>query len=157
MSLDLPGISDESTPEEVVSRAFGEANRDRLLTQYFTGKSKLKPNEAWRYVYRLLLWIDRTTGLAHCYESDKAQPGRPWYARSLAFHAWVTQQLETSPSGLADEIDWLFRKASVDLAQAAANARYSKRVRAQREPYMGLGFPEPGADPELVETRVGPN
>ena len=70
---------------------------------------------AWQHVYRLLLWIDRTTGLAHCYESDKAQPGRPWYARSLAFHDWVSTEFHVAPANLADDIDWLFREAVKDL------------------------------------------
>lgn len=147
----LPGIGPESTAQDVVTRAFGEENRARLLEQYFANTPQLAPEEAWRYAYRLLLWIDQTTGLAHCYESDKTQPGRPWYARSMAFHGWVAQQLGITPAALADEIDWLFREASKDLAAVAAQARHSGKVRQQRAPYEGLGFPEPGADPELVE------
>ena len=26
---------------------------------------------------------------AHGYESDKSQPGKAWYSRSLAFHDWI--------------------------------------------------------------------
>jgi hypothetical protein len=103
-------------------------------------------------VYRLLLWIDRTTGLAHCYESDKSQPGRRWYGRSLAFHAWVASALGTTPARLADQIDWLFQRAIEDLA-SAVNSQQRRDVvsaQAQRAPYEGLGFPEPGDDPELV-------
>lgn len=77
-------------PEQVVTRAFGAENRARLLTRYFETADTITTANAWEHVYRLLLWIDRTTALAHCYESDKAQPGRPWYARSLAFHEWVS-------------------------------------------------------------------
>jgi hypothetical protein len=147
----LPGIGPEPSAQEVVKRAFGEENRAKLLERYFSDKQQLSPGDAWLHTYRLLLWIDRTTGLAHCYESDKAQPGRPWYERSLAFHDWVSTQLETSPANLADEIDWLFREASADLAAAAAQAHRSERVKKQRAPYAGRGFPEPGSDPELVE------
>jgi len=78
------------------------------------------PAEAWRHVYQLLLSIDRTTGLAHCYESDKCQPGRHWYGRSLRFHDWMSQQLDVAADVLAEHIDWLFSRASADLAAAAA-------------------------------------
>ncbi|MGH3773789.1 MAG: hypothetical protein ACRDRW_20765, partial [Pseudonocardiaceae bacterium] len=83
-----PAVAVGETPSEVIERAFGAENRARLLGEYFTtvvaSSGELTAGSAWQHVYRLLLWIDRTTNLAHCYESDKCQPGRPWYARSLA-------------------------------------------------------------------------
>ena len=109
----------------------------------------LRPPNAWQHVYRLLLWVDRTTALAHCYESDKAQPGRTWYARSLAFHDWLSQQFAVAPTNLADEIDWLFRQAVRDLATRLINSR-SESYERQRMPYSGRAFPEPGEDPELA-------
>jgi hypothetical protein len=98
----------------------------------------------------LLLWIDRTTALAHCYESDKAQPGRPWYARSLAFHDWVATALKVPPAELGGRIDCLFREAIKDLSKHALSVRASV-YEEQRAPYEGRGFPEPGEDAELVE------
>ena len=98
------------------------------------------------HVYRLLLWIDRTTSLAHCYESDKSQPGRPWYERSLRFHAWVATSLGSTPTRLASEIDWLFKHASRDLA-VGVSARQQKRAGSQKA--SAHGMPEPGRDPEL--------
>jgi hypothetical protein len=136
-------------PKEVVARAFGADNRTRLLAQYFGNAGVITATNAWQHVYRLLLWIDRTTALAHCYESDKAQPGRPWYARSLAFHDWVSCQLDVSPGNLAEEIDWLFREAVKDLAARTVAGRSSAYER-QRTPYKGRDFPEPGEDPELT-------
>lgn len=106
--------------------------------------------DAWQHVYRLLLWIDRTIGLAHCHESDKSQPGRPWYPRSLAYHAWLSHELGVTPDGLADAIDYLFRHASEDLAAALVHRDPRTAAAAdQRAPYDGQGFPEPGEDPEL--------
>jgi hypothetical protein len=131
---------------------FGAANRARLLTRYLEEQTgEVTPANTWEHIYRLLLWIDRTIGLAHCYESDKCQPGRPWYARSLAFHHWLAGALGTSPSSLADEIDVLFQWATEDLAaQAAARSTaLPPDVKRQREPYAGQGLPEPGQDPEL--------
>ncbi|CAN5879719.1 hypothetical protein BH23GEM7_BH23GEM7_07400 [soil metagenome] len=134
---------------EAVSRAFGAENRARLLARYFTDVGTVTPENAWQHVYRLLLWIDRTTALAHCYESDKAQPGRAWYERSLAFHDWVSTTLDVHPAALGDHIDWLFREAVKDLASRALTSR-TVAYEEQRAPYQGRGFPEPGEDPELV-------
>lgn len=154
--------SDSLTPtadKEAVDRAFGAQNRNRLIDQYFDSKSDdgLTSANAWAHVYRLLLWSDPTTGLAHCYESDKSQPGKPWYARSLAFHDWVCSQLSVEPAALGQEIDWLFVKACDDLT--AAVLRREKRLASiaaqQREPYLGRKFPEPGADPELATIIQG--
>lgn len=135
--------------KEVIARAFGAENRARLLDRYFETAESVTPANAWQHVYRLLLWIDRTTALAHCYESDKAQPGRPWYARSLAFHDWVSSQLGVGPGALAEEIDWLFREAVKDLASGVVAGR-NEAYERQRAPYVGRGFPEPGEDPELA-------
>ncbi|SCG38460.1 hypothetical protein [Micromonospora coxensis] len=155
----IPGL--EAAPPVVQSavgaRAFGEENRARLLRDYFPRGEDVDPALAWRDVYRLLLWIDRTTGLAHCYESDKCQPGRPWYARSLAFHVWVAGALGVDPGDLDKHIDLLFRNATADLALAAAKnrGRLLPAVAEQRKPYEGMGLPEPGEDPELESIITG--
>jgi hypothetical protein len=134
--------------------AFGAQNRNRLIRAYFDSISDdgASSSEAWKHVYRLLLWADQTTGLAHCYESDKSQPGKNWYGRSLAFHDWTASALGSSPAGLAEDIDWLFRKATTDLAaQLLGGAlRLASAARKQRAPFEGRGFPIPGEDPELI-------
>src|SRR5205809_2727517 len=150
----MPPADEQADPsaaasQEVVARAFGAENRARLLERYFEQAGSVTAANAWRHIYRLLLWIDRTTALAHCYESDKAQPGRPWYARSLAFHDWVSAELDVAPAALAEEIDWLFREAVKDLAAGAVATRSAAYSR-QRAPYAGRAFPEPGEDPELA-------
>lgn len=113
---DDASVTSSGARKETVARAFGAGNRARLLAQYFETAGPVNVTHAWQHVYRLLLWIDRTTALAHCYESDKAQPGRTWYARSLAFHNWLSEKFNVPPAKLADEIDWLFRQAVKDLA-----------------------------------------
>ncbi len=141
--------------KEVINRAFGAENRNRLIDQYFASHAKgaATPQNAWMHVYRLLLWSDPTTGLAHCYESDKSQPGKPWYARSLAFHDWLSRELQVQPDTLAHDIDWLFLKACEDLAAVLRRReeKLSAKAASQRAPYEDRGFPEPGADPELAE------
>jgi hypothetical protein len=75
--------------------------------------------------------------LAHCYESDKSQPGRNWYARWLAFHAWTSSELSVTTLKLADEIDYLFRRATEDLVAVALRRRdaLARIAERQREPY----------------------
>lgn len=140
--------------DKVVDTAFGAKNRLRLLETYFgtVAKEPVTASSAWKHVYRLLLWTDQTTGLAHCYESDKCQPGKRWYSRSLSFHDWLARELGVPPAHLADEIDWLFQRAAIELAgevtrRADSLAAIAKK---QREPFEGRGFPAPGADPELI-------
>jgi hypothetical protein len=136
-----------------VKAAFGAKNRSRLIDLYFASQSAgPTPESAWSHVYKLLLWADQTTGLAHCYESDKCQPGKNWYARSLSFHDWLATSLNTKPSTLAEDIDWLFRRATSDLATEVLHkaASVAKAATKQRQRYEGKGFPKPGEDPELV-------
>lgn len=159
-------MADDTNDERFVRAAFGAKNRNRLIEEYFRGQSsigtasevdditkdRIPSSSAWEHVYRLLLWTDQTTGLAHCYESDKSQPGKNWYARSLAFHDWVSTALHSTPKTLADDIDWLFRKATADLAlEVMRNAqRVGAAASRQRAPFEGRGFPQPGEDPELI-------
>src|SRR3989442_9922081 len=112
-----------NTSGDLPVRPFGAASRAALLDEYFADIDSLDYESAWLHIYRLLLWIDGTTGLAHCYESDKAQPGRPWYARSLAFHVWVAAQLGTSPGSLGREIDWMFRRGTEKFVVSARAQR----------------------------------
>ena len=128
---------------------FSHPNRVRLIDEYF-GERRIDPHEAWKDVYRLLLWSDPTTGLAHCYESDKAQPGRPWYARTLAFHAWLADQFAVRQAELPDALDWMFRRVIKRVADedAARRQRLIEKAATQREPYEA-GMPAPGEDSEL--------
>lgn len=148
-----PSASQKNSARSITA-AFGAKNRARLIDEYFSKQREgdITPAKAWTHVYRLLLWVDQTTGLGHCYESDKSQPGKRWYARSLAFHDWTSAALGTTPAELADHIDWLFRRAAEDLAAAVLRsaAKVTAKAKIQRKPYEGRGFPRPGEDPELV-------
>lgn len=150
----MPKAEESLSERSTIKAAFGAKNRLHLIDEYFSGQSEtdITPAKAWAHVYRLLLWVDQTTGLGHCYESDKSQPGKRWYARSLAFHDWVSTALGTSPGTLAENIDWLFLRAAEDLAADVLrrSAKITAKAESQREPYEGRGFPLPGEDPELV-------
>jgi hypothetical protein len=146
------GVTATPKQEAIVKAAFGAKNRERLLSAYFAERAALPPAPGWENVYRLLLWIDQTTGLAHCYESDKAQPGKNWYGRALAFHDWVAQALDAPPTELGDQLDWLFRRATADLAAEVLRRANTLTAAAerQRQPYADRDMPRPGEDPELV-------
>lgn len=128
---------------------FSHPNRTALIDRYF-GDRTVRAEEAWKDVYRLLLWCDPTTGLAHCYESDKSQPGRPWYARTLAFHNWLGEQLDLSNDAVPDALDWMFRRVIEQVASEEADRRATLGAKAdkQRAAY-DLTMPVPGDDPDL--------
>jgi hypothetical protein len=146
--------TNEKNIQASITAAFGATNRSRLIDTYFAERSneEIAPQQAWKHVYRLLLWVDQTTGLGHCYESDKSQPGKLWYARALAFHDWLSTALGIAPGDLAGHIDWLFLRAAADLADQAVRkaAGVVKNAELQRLPYEGRDFPRPSEDPELV-------
>lgn len=134
---------------EAIDRAFGAVNRQRILGGYFRSAGTVTPANAWQHVYRLLLWINPTISLAHCYESDKCQPGKAWYPRSLVFHHWVSEQLGVSPLDLHESIDLLFRAALPDLAHGEAEARRTAAANLLRD--YDEPMPLPGDDADLVE------
>lgn len=138
-----------SIKDAVVKAPFGAANRQHLIKQAgLAGTSA-----PWLAVYRLLLWTDKTTGLAHCYESDKCQPGKPWYQRSLRFHDWLSQRMGVAPGAVADQLDLLFRRTADDYARWSVQQyqQLLRRATVQRTPFEGRGFPEPGEDPAIID------
>lgn len=128
---------------------FSQPARLALISQFF-GTRSINADEAWKDVYRLLLWADPTTGLAHCYESDKAQPGRPWYARTLAFHSWLAMQFDVAPLELADELDWMFRQVIKRVADEETARRQALERKAETQlAEFSRPMPAPDDDPEL--------
>jgi hypothetical protein len=132
---------------------FSHPNRVRLIDEYFAarGPDTVDSATAWMDVYRLLLWIDSRTGIAHCYESDKSQPGKPWYPRSLVFHDWVSRQLGVAPSDLKDHVDWMFQRAIGEVTQTEADAMARQAIIEQERlfPPKHPLLPVPGDDPRL--------
>ena len=140
-------------------RPFGEESRHALLDEYFHGLTITAAN-AWKHVYRLLMWIDRTTGLAHCYESDKCQPGRPWYGRALAFHGWLAAEMGIGPDEVGDQLDWMFQRAlqEVRVNRDAQREKRAPKAAEQRGRY-DENMPEPAGDPKasrLILDRLDP-
>jgi hypothetical protein len=79
----------------------------------------------------------------------------------LAFHDWVSKELDSLPADLAKKIDWLFEQGSERLAKVLVSqqAERSRFAAQQRAPYESRGFPQPGEDPGLelaVTEELGP-
>jgi hypothetical protein len=133
-----------------VDRAFGAENRQRIIGQYLSRLSEpVTTADAWKHVYRLLLWINPTISLAHCYESDKCQPGKAWYPRSLAFHVWVSNELGVTPEDLHGHIDFMFHEAVPSLARIESAVRRRAAEEALKT-YPEASIPLPGDDPDLI-------
>jgi hypothetical protein len=130
---------------------FSQPNRVRLVNE-FLGDKSIDPATAWMDVYRLLLWVDNRTGVAHCYESDKSQPGRAWYPRSLQFHEWVSAQFGVDPLDLKDHVDWMFSEVIGAVIAAEADEMITKALSVQQQLFpQSRGMPVPGDDPRLHE------
>jgi hypothetical protein len=131
----------------LIERAFGAENRERLISRFLSSSK----DDPWKAVYKLLLWVDATTGLARCYESDKCQPGKPWHSRTLRFHDWLAGAFGVEPIELVEHLDWLFRRVAEDYTRfmVKASQRLRKMALAQRAPYADRNFPAPGDDPEV--------
>lgn len=102
------------------SSPFGKESRVRILKQHFQQSGQVTAHAAWKFVYEELLWADGSTGLAHLYESDKAQPGRPWYRRTALFTDLLCQRFgDITQEELKQRIDKLFRACLQKLIETA--------------------------------------
>ncbi len=119
---------------------FGRDSRVRILKQHLAGFGTPTIESAWRFIYEELLWIDGSTGLAHLYESDKAQPGRPWYDRTSIFTDMLCEKFGgITHEELKPRIDLLFR------------ACLQEAVKRQQEAVVD----ETTAESELADTLAG--
>jgi hypothetical protein len=81
-----------------------------ILRRHFAEFGPITAETTWKFIYYELLWIDGSTGLAHLYESDKAQPGRPWYDRTVIFTDMLCERFGgITRDELKQQIDRLFR------------------------------------------------
>ncbi|HSN76768.1 MAG TPA: hypothetical protein VL334_16975 [Anaerolineae bacterium] len=110
---------------------FGRESRVKILKKHLALAGPLSAQDAWKFIYRELLWVDGSTGLAHLYESDKAQPGRPWYDRTVTFTELLCQQFgNLTREQLAREIDQLFRAILHELVESPATTNHSDELNA---------------------------
>ncbi len=108
---------------------FGKESRVKILKQHFAA-SKVTARTAWQFIYRELLWIDGSTGLAHLYESDKAQRGRSkWFERTMRFTDLLCEGFGgITPEELKSQIDRLFRACLQELIEIKAKARGASKL-----------------------------
>jgi hypothetical protein len=101
---------------------FGKDSRLRSLRQHFDETGPYDAASAWKFVYRELMWFDGSNGLAHLYESDKAQPGRSqWYDRTVRFTDELMNRMgAASRAELKAQLDRLFRDCLEKLLQVKA-------------------------------------
>lgn len=89
---------------------FGKEARIKLIREHLSAREPVTAATAWQFVYEELLWIDISTGLAHLYESDKAQPGRLWFDRTVIFTDLLCEKFgNITRLELKQRIDRLFR------------------------------------------------
>jgi len=131
---------------------FGKDSRLRILRKHFAEAGTITAEIAWKFIYRELLWIDGSTGLAHLYESDKAQQGRRWYDRTVVFTDMLCERFgNISREELKQQIDRLFRAV---LEKAIRNPEATADVDDLREvlttSQAQVEFPD-----EIVQATIG--
>lgn len=109
---------------------FGKESRVKILTEHFAATT-VTTATAWQFVYRELLWIDGSTGLAHLYESDKAQPGRSkWFDRTILFTDLLCAGLGgITREELKAQIDRLFRACLETLIKSKSETSDAAELR----------------------------
>lgn len=101
---------------------FGKEARMKIIRKHLAEAGEITPETAWKFIYEELLWIDPSTGLAHLYESDKAQPGRNWYNRTVLFTNLLCEKFGNIPrSDLKGRIDRLFHTIISEILQNQAD------------------------------------
>jgi hypothetical protein len=107
----------------------------KIIRRHFRDAGRVTPANAWKFLCEALLWFDASTGLAHLYESDKAQPGRSkWYERSIRFTNILRREFGgISKDALRQRFDKLFRGCLEVLEEAKAAIKAEKVEAPQGE------------------------
>src|SRR5215213_9727300 len=103
---------------------FGKKSRVQIIERHLKEDGVITAETAWKFIYRELLWIDGSTGLAHLYESDKAQVGRPWFNRTVTFTDRLCEEFGgITREELKEQIDRRFKAC---LEKLIANRKKEK-------------------------------
>jgi hypothetical protein len=118
---------------------FGEEARSRAIRTYLQkNESPVSAENAWQHVYRLLLSIERRTGLAHIYDANHMV--RTFYDRARLFTEKLCALWKISPAKLPEHLDFIFSYLSAADGAAAPLARFEKDVAAV---LLSAGIVEP--------------
>lgn len=124
---------------------FGKKSRVQIIERHLREDGVVTPETAWKFIYRELLWIDGSTGLAHLYESDKAQEGRTWFRRTVVFTNWLCEEFGgITREELKGQIDRLFKAC---LEKLVAKLKKEKGdLDDERDLLSALAQPEAAAE-----------
>ncbi len=86
-----------------------------MLEEYFREAGEVTAANAWQHVYRVLLWLDERTQLAHIYDSNHMQQGGAFYSRAVRFTDEVSKELSIDRKDLGNRIDVLFKGCVAEL------------------------------------------
>lgn len=104
---------------------FGRATRLRILAEYFGDAGDVTAGNAWEHVYRCLLWMNESAGLAHIYDSNHMQPGKVFHSRAVRFTEALCGLWHLDKPSLARVIDKLFKGCVLELLRKGAAAAAS--------------------------------
>jgi hypothetical protein len=99
---------------------FGKPARHKIIDGFFKANPCTDPAEAWKAVYRLLLWIDEGTGLAHVYDANHMQKGRMFHERAKNFMGALAGELGVPKAQILKQIDVLFKACVAEFRRLKA-------------------------------------
>jgi hypothetical protein len=94
---------------------FGRMTRMRVLDKYFAQADAVTASNAWEHVYRCLLWMNLSAGLAHIYDSNHMQPDGVFHNRALRFTDLLCSHWGITRRELPGKIDHLFKGCVAEL------------------------------------------
>lgn len=100
---------------------FGQATRMAVLNAYLEVAGELTPENAWTHVYRCLLWMNVSAGLAHIYDSNHMQPGGGFHGRAIRFTEELCRLWNTDRPGMASQLDVLFKGCVAELRRQTSS------------------------------------
>lgn len=115
-------MSEQMSAAALPGSPFGRATRMRILNGYFASAGEVTAANAWEHVYRCLLWMNESAGIAHIYDSNHMQPGGVFHPRAVRFTDALCALWQVDRPSLAKLIDKLFRGCVVELLRQDAAA-----------------------------------
>ena len=153
-------MSDFTSAVALDDTPFGRATRMRILAGYFDGAGEVIAANAWEHVYRCLLWMNESAGLAHIYDSNHMQPGKVFHSRAIRFTDALCARWQVDRSNLARLIDKLFRGCVVELLRqdvaAATSGGGDENIVAGLESELTGEIAAELVAAGVAETKAGP-
>lgn len=110
---------------------FGQPTRMKVLERYFAGAGEVTAANAWEHVYRCMLWMNESAGLAHIYDSNHMQPGGNFHAKAVRFTDALCARWGIERRELPTKIDVLFKGCVEELRRQEAEAHQREAAAAK--------------------------